>query len=156
MGLSQREKSLILIALVVFIPLLIFRFVFIPVNQQEKELSTKIQSLEAKIDKLNLLGQELMFLKKENQIKPVSLLKKTDSLLTKFQMKAKSKITLEEQPKGGQRLVLNLDEINLTELSRFIYKIEDSKPVIVIENIDIGLSYKDKKLFRVSMALTSS
>ena len=155
MELSQREKSLIVIALLVFIPLLFFRFAFVPIKQQEKELAAKIESLEDRIDKLNLLGQQLEFLTQENQAQPVSLIKKTDTLLIKYKLKARSKIALEEQPKGAQRLVLKLDEINLTELSKLIYKIEDSKPVIVIDNIDIGLSYKNKKLFRVSMALTS-
>jgi hypothetical protein len=155
MGLSQREKGLIFVALVIFIPLLMFRFVFVPIKQEEKSLAAKIESLVMKTDQINLLGQELLFLKRENRAKPVSLIKKIDSVLEQYQLKARSKIVLEEQPRGGQRLVLKLDEINLTELARLVYKIENSKPVILIDNIDINLSYKNKKLFRVSMALAS-
>jgi hypothetical protein len=155
MGLSQREKGLIFVALVIFIPLLMFRFVFVPIKQEEKSLAAKIESLVMKTDQINLLGQELLFLKRENRAKPFSLIKKIDSVLKQYQLKARSKIVLEEQPRGGQRLVLKLDEINLTELARLVYKIENSKPVILIDNIDINLSYKNKKLFRVSMALAS-
>ncbi len=155
MELSQREKTLIVIALLIFIPLLLFRFVILPVSQEEKNIGQQIESLLSKTEQIDLLGQELLYLKRGNRSKSVSLIKKTDSLLRMYSLKARSKIVLEDQPRGGQRLILKLDEINLTELSRLIYKIEDSKPVVIIDNIDLNRSYKNKKLFRVSMALTS-
>ena len=156
MGLSQREKSLIIAALVILVPLLLFRFILIPVKDRQQELAVKIESLKTKIDQANLLGQELVFLKRETKIKSASLSKKIDSLLRQNGLKSRSKITVEEQPRGGQRLILKLDEINLTEFSNLIYKIENSKPIIMIDNIDINTSYKNKKLLRPSMALISN
>jgi hypothetical protein len=155
MGLSQRERVLIVIAFVVLLPLLIFRFVILPINQHQQYLANSIESLKSKIEQTTLIGQELSYLKKTGLTRPISLSKKIDSILRQEDLKSRSRIQLEENPKGGQRLVLRVDEINLTELTQLIYKIENSKPVVMIDNIDIGNSYKNKKLFRVSMALIS-
>lgn len=155
MGLSQREKIMLAIAVSVFVPILLFRFVVQPVNRYQNHLVDGIESLKIKIEQTTLLGQEYRYLKRVTRTRPVSLSKKTDSILRQEELKSRSRIHLEENPKGGQRLVLKVDEINLTELTQLIYKIENSKPVIMIDNIDIGLSFKNKKLFRVSMALIS-
>ncbi len=155
MGLSQREKTLVVIAFVVLLPLLLYRFVFQPVTRHQQFLNKNIESLKEKIEQTTLLGQEYKYLKQATRTKPVSLSKKTDTILRQEELKSRSTIHLEENPKGGQRLVLKVDEINLTELTQLIYKIENSKPVVMIDNIDLGHSYKNKKLFRVSMALIS-
>ncbi len=156
MGFSQREKYLILLALLIFVPLLLFRFVFFPFSENQKSLTKKIDALEHKTKQISILGQEYNILRKETQVNTSSLTKKIDSILRQYRLKVRSKIVLEEQPKGGQRLIVKLDEIYLSELAKLVYRIENSKPIIMIENIDINPSYKNKKLFRVTLALASN
>lgn len=156
MSLSQREKLLILIGIVVLVPLMLYRFVFLPINNRQTELERDINRLQSVIEQVSLLGQERNHLKRVTRSRSISLSKRIDAILRQGDLKNRSRIVLEEQPKGGQRLILKLDEINLTELMRLIYDIEHSKPVMMIDNIDIGLSYKNKKLFRVSLALISN
>ncbi len=153
--LNQREKLWILLALVVFIPLLAVRFVLQPIQEYQKNQSDRILNMEEKIDQINLFGQELMYLKRENKTRSVSLNKKIDGMLRQLRLKPRSRTIVEENPDGGQRLILKLDEVNLTELANIIYKIENAKPGIIIENIEINPSYQNKKLFRVSSALSS-
>lgn len=155
MDLSQREKALLAIAITILLPLALYRFVLIPISDYQRELNRRIATLESNIEKANLLGQEIDFLKRNTDIRSTSLNRKMDSLLRQNGLLARSKLIVEDQPSGGQRLVLKLDEINLTELANIIYKIENSRPVLNIENIDINPSFKDKKLLRVSMAITS-
>ncbi len=155
MELSQREKLLAFIALAVLGPLLLVRFVFIPIQNYQVELSNKIVNMEKKLIQINTLGQELKHLKKETRSTSGSLSKIIDRILRQSKLKSKSVTIVGNQPKGGQRLVLKLEEINLTELCTIIYKIENNKPGILIENIDTNPSYKNKKLIHVSMALTS-
>ena len=155
MELTQRERLLILAAVAILGPLLIIRFVLFPIHEYQSNLTIKIEKLEKNIDQLNLLGQELRYLKREGRIKSISLSKKVDSILRQTNLKRRSRTVVEEQPAGGQRLVLKLDEINLTELANIVYRIEHNKPGIIIESIDINPSYQNKKLFRISLALIS-
>lgn len=156
MDLSQREKTLILIAVLILLPLMLFRFVLLPVSDKQHDLGSKIEVLTKKIDQANLLGQEYLYLIKETKLQSTSLSKKIETLLRQNDLKGRSKIVVEDQPNGGQRLILKLDEVNLSELSNIIFIIENSKPIIKIDNIDINPSYKSKKLLRISMALTSN
>lgn len=156
MGLSQREKILVFVAMAILIPLALFRFVLMPIQKRQQDLATGIVSLKNQITQAEVLGQEYRYLQKNTKTQSVSISKQIDSLLRRNRLKARSKITLEEKPGGGQRLVLKLDELNLTELTNIIYQIENSKPVVMIDNIDVNLSFKNKELLRVSMALTSN
>ncbi len=155
MQLTQREKLLILIATAILLPLIIIRFVLVPIHDYQTNLIVKIEKLEKNIDQLNLLGQELRYLKRDGRIKSISLSKKIDRILRQTNLKKRSRTIVEEQPAGGQRLILKLEEINLTELANLVYRIEHNKPGIIIESIDINPSYKNKKLFRISLALIS-
>ncbi|MBU2514466.1 hypothetical protein KJ966_24290 [bacterium] len=119
-------------------------------------MANRIDNLNHKTNQISLLGQEYNILKKETEVNTTSLTKKIDSILRQYRLKARSNIVLDEQPKGGQRLIVKLDEIYLTELAKLVYRIENSKPIIMIENIDINPSYKNKKLFRVALALASN
>jgi type II secretory pathway component PulM len=156
MSLNQRERTLLIVAIIILLPLLVFRFVLLPIKQHQDNLTTRIKTISRSIEQADLLGQELLFLRNVTRTNPVSLSKRVDSVLRQENLKARSRIALEEQPNGGQRLVLKLDEINLTELTTIIYQIENSKPVVMIDNIDIAASFKNKKLFRVSIALISN
>lgn len=156
MGLSQREKYLLILGLILFVPLLLFRFVFVPFNNSQKSLEEKTADLKEKTRKISMLGQEYNSLKRETRISSVSLTKRIDSILRQYRLKARSQIALEEHPKGGQKLKLTVDEIYLTELAKFIYRIENNKPVIMIDTIDIIPSYKNKKLFKVTLGLISN
>lgn len=155
MSLNQREKFLLVLAVVILLPLAIIRFILLPIQQKQDNLVAEITKTRHSIEQVDLLGQELQFLKTITRTNPVSLSKRVDSILRQEDLKAKSRIVLEEQPNGGQRLILKLDEINLTELTKVIYEIENSKPVVIVDNIDIASSFKNKKLFRVSIALAS-
>jgi hypothetical protein len=156
MELNQRERLLLICAIIILLPLMITKFVLIPIYDYQKESSVRIKKLEQKIDQIHLLGQELKYLKRGTRSRSISLSKRIDSILRLYKLKGKSRIVVEQNPDGGQRLVLKLDEINLTEMANVIYKIENAKPSIFIDNLDINKSYKNKKLFRLSFALTST
>jgi hypothetical protein len=156
MELNQREKFLLICAIVILFPLMIVKFILIPIYDYQKESSASTKKLEQKIDRIHLLGQELKHLKRGTRSRSISLSKRIDNVLRLYELKGRSRIVVEQSPDGGQRLVLKLDEINLTEMVNVIYKIENAKPSILIDNLDINKSYKNKKLFRLSFALTST
>ena len=155
MELNQRERILLFVAAVIFIPLLIFRFAVIPLHDYRQKQSTSIKSMENKIHQINQLGQELKHLElsRKNQTAPLS--RRIDSLLRRHQLKTRSSTIVDNNAVGWQRLVLKLDEINLTELVQLTYEIEDSNPVIAISSIEINPAFQNKKRFRLSFVLSS-
>lgn len=155
MKLDQREKLLLILAIAIFSPLIIFRYALQPIQEYQTKQVAKISTLKKKTNQINLLGQELAVLKRENKPQSISLGKRIDGMLRRSKLKSRSSTITEAQPGGGQRLILKLNELNLSELYQLLYKIENTKPGILIENIDISPSYQNKKLFRLSMALSS-
>ncbi len=153
--LNQREKILALLALCILLPLLCIKFVIVPLYNYQDKQSSRIVSTKKKIEQVNLLGQELSYLIRENKIQRISLSKRMDHILNRVKLKSKSKTLVAENPSGGYRLNLKIDEVNLTELTNLIFRIENSKPVILIDNIDINPAYRNKALFRISSVLSS-
>ncbi len=155
MELSQREKVLILIALVTLTPLLVFQFFIKPMDEHRNKQSVRIASMEKKNDRINMLGQELIYLKKGNRTRSASLSRRIDSILRQNMLNSRSGTNVKGQSDAGQKLILKLDEINLTELTNVVFRIENAKPGIIIESIDIVPAYQNKRLFRVTYVLSS-
>ena len=156
MNFNQREKLMLIGAIIILTPFLLYRFVLDPIRDYRNRQTSWIKNLESKEAQLHFLGQELKYLKRANQTHSASLNRRVDSILRIVKLKTRSRTVVETSPTGGgQRLVLKLDKTNLTELTRLIYRIENARPGILIENIDINPSYQNKKLFRISAALSS-
>ena len=155
MELNRREKAWILIALMIFLPLLFIRFALLPLNDYRQKQRLAISHLENKIRQINLLGQELRHLEKTRSIQSTSLSKRVDRILRHHQLKSRSGTIVDNITDGRQRLVLKLEEVNLTELINTLHGIEHTLPVIAIESIDINPAYQNKKRFRLSSALSS-
>jgi type II secretory pathway component PulM len=156
MNLNPREKLLLTGAILILTPLIIFQFVLNPIRDYQDRQSSWIKNLESKEAQLRLLGQELQYLNRANQTRSASLSRRVDAILRKVRLKTRSRTVVETSPPGGgQRLVLKLDKANLTELANLIYRIENAKPGILVENVDINPSYQNKNLFRISAALSS-
>ena len=155
MDLSQREKTWIIAALLIMLPLLFFRFVLSPLNDFSQGQQNAVSRMEEKIRQMDRFGQQLKHMERTRQDQSVSLSKRVDRLLKRQQLKARSRTIVDSSPDGRQRLVLKLEEVNLTELIKILYAIENATPVIAIKNIDINPAYKNKKRFRVSAAISS-
>ena len=156
MNLNQREKLMLIGAIFILTPFLLYQFVLAPIRDYQGRQSSWIKNLESKEAQLHFLGQELRYLKRANQTRSASLSRRVDIILRKVKLKTRSRTVVETSPTGGgQRLVLKLDKANLTELASLIYIIENAKPGILVENVDINPSYQNKNLFRISAALSS-
>lgn len=153
--LNQREKILVLLGAVILLPLIIYNFVFVTVQDSQDKLATKITSTERKIKKVDQLGQELLYYERRGGGRIPKLSMRIDKTLRNLQLKGNSRVRAGDTKKGGQHLVLTLTDINLTELTKLVYQIENSNPVILIENVDISPSYRNKKLLRVTITVAS-
>lgn len=153
MNLSSREKLLLLISLGVLLPLLIFNFLLLPVLDKQQQTKTGIINLKKNISQIEYLGEELKYYKRTQNKRSVSLNKRIDRILRQTNLKSKSQTSVEDRAKKGQKLILKLNELNLTELANIVHKIEHNKPVIIINNLEISHSFKDGELLRVNLTL---
>ena len=151
----KTEKVLLLFGIIILFPLIFFKYIHSPILNYQEHLSGNIIKINKKINQMNLLGQELRQLQKTSIGKSVPLNKRINSILHQTKLKAKSKIISAERPGDYQSLVVKLDQINMTEMLQFILHIEQTKPVILIQNIDISFSFQNEKLLKISMSLSS-
>lgn len=154
MELNRREKILLALAVLILVPLFTFRFGIIPLTQRQSNQGNEIAQLERSIKNIVLMGERARYLNSSSVSKDVSLSKRVDQTLKSLRVKTKSQITVEDSPgKEEQRLILKVNDINLTELVNLIFKLENAMPVILIESIEISQSFQNKGLFRMSSAL---
>jgi len=153
--IKPREKTLILLAIAIFIPLILFRFIIYPLQNTQTSQTQLLQQQRTRLNQIHLLGQQYEILMKDHQAQTLSLSKRTDAILNQLELKSQSRVIIEDTPGRGQRLVIKLEESYLKDLVELIYRIEDAKPVILIESLDIQPAFKNKRLLRVSMALSS-
>lgn len=152
---SKREKILAGIAISILLPLILYRLVVVPLETFQLKLERKNLGLEKKISKVELLGQEFRYYSKKRIQNNFSVNQRVDRIVNALQLRSRSNILVENNSREGtKKVILKVNDINLTELTQLIYKIENSKPIIVIENLDIGASFNNKRLFRTSFALS--
>ena len=153
--LSKREKILIVTTICILLPMLIYRIIIVTIQDYQGELVKHNIRLEQNIKAVNLLGQELKYYERLSQKKSQSLSKRLNYILKQANLKSKSRISVGDRPRSGQKLAMTLTDLNLNELVILIYKIEHSSPVILIDTFDLSPSYKSDKLFRINMSLSS-
>ena len=153
--LSKREKILIVTTICILLPMLIYRIIVVTIQDYQGDLVKHNIKLEQNIKTVNLLGQELKYYERLSQKKSQSLSKRLNYILKQANLKSKSRISVGDRPRSGQKLAMTLTDLNLNELVILIYKIEHSSPVILIDTFDLSPSYKSDKLFRINMSLSS-
>jgi type II secretory pathway component PulM len=155
MELSQREKLLLLVACVILLPLLGFRYIYLPIANQHQRTLQKISTLKAKNTRIGELGRKIKLLSHNSTRKPGEITGRINRLLKQQELKAKSTISMGTPPPTGQKLSLKLVDIDLSQLVRLVYKLEDEKPTLIIEKFELTPSFKSKKLLRVNINVVS-
>lgn len=155
MELTRREKTWMVVALMILLPLMFIRFVLFPLSDYSRRQSAAVIRLEEKIRQIDHMGQRLHHLERVRNNQTGSLSKRIDRLLRQHHLRTRSRTIVDTGSDGLQRLVLKLEEVNLTELTKILYAIENASPVIAIKNMELNRAFKNKRRFRVSAALSS-
>lgn len=154
-NLSKREKVLGLITAAILVPIVIYRFVLVPIDLFQLNLERKNIRLEKKAAKIEMMGQELHFYQNQRVGTRLTLNRMVDRLIRSLHLKSRSNILIENSAgQATKKLILRVNDINLTELAQLTYQIESSRPVISIDNLDIGISFTNKRLLRASYVLS--
>jgi len=155
MELTQREKAWLAIAILVLTPLLFVRWVLIPLNDYSRQQRIAVSRAESKIKEIEMMGQQLQHLERNRNMQTGLLSEQIERLLQQNQLRDRSRTIVDTGSDSQQRLVLKLDDVNLTELVKLLYAIENALPAIAIKNIEIDRAFTNKKRFRVSASLVS-
>ena len=143
------------ITICVLLPLLFYRLIIVTIQDYQGDLVKHNIKLEQNIKSVDRLGQELRYYERLSQRKVQSLSKRMNHILKQTKLKVKSRISVDDRPRTGQKLVLTLTDLNLNELVNLTYKIEHSSPVILIDSFDLSPTYKSDKRFKINMSLSS-
>lgn len=155
MILSQREKLLILL-LSVLVGLSIVYFSFSAILGYGDDLSRKIQRREVLLARAKVLSTSLS--RSGGRARPRKAFK--GSLIGYAERLAgqnalKDRIQLNRVPldksRGIEAIDIKLDQLSLDEAVGFVHAIENSRPVLVVDQMEITNSFRSKQLLRMSL-----
>lgn len=154
LDLNKREKILAVLTAGILIPLILYQLVIVQLHAYQKNLERKNTALEKKINAVEQLGEELSFYERKNFRRHTSLSRRVDQVLRSLKLKDKAGIVVKDQKAKVQTLILKLKDINLTDLTRLTYQLENARPVIAVDNFELTPSFNNKKLLRASYVLS--
>lgn len=155
MVLSQREKYLVLL-LGVLVALTVAYFALSAILGYGDDLGRKIQRREALLSRARVLTATVSRSTGRSRSK-----KKLNGSLIGYaeqlagQNNLKDRIQLNRVPmdksRGIEAIDIKLDQLSLDEAVGFIHTIENSKPALVVDQMEITTSFRSKELLRIRL-----
>ena len=154
MVLSRRDKMLIL-GLGVFIALLLVYFIADQLGGYRAGIEKKIGQHTAMLNKVKVLAAELGSSREiqRNPGKIISLIGHIEQLADKNALKERlqlNRVPLDKS-KGVEGVDIKLDQLNLDQIVSFLFLLENSKPQLVIDQLEIDPSFRQKDHLRLSL-----
>ncbi|MCH7479300.1 MAG: type II secretion system protein M [SAR324 cluster bacterium] len=158
MVLSRREK-LLLAALAILVVVAGLLFVSSRVNAYQSGLERRIFEARTLLTRVVTISEQLSL----QETAPrkggprLSLIGHLEQLAGRAAVKNRLQLNRipQEKTKGLEGLEVKLDELTLDEMIAFIYSVENSDPVLVLDQLDISPSFRDRDLLRVTMRVLS-
>lgn len=154
MTLSTREKQLIGLLVVVLVLGILFLGVQ-RVSAFNESVERRIAQQSAMLEQASVLSARLNRLARDERsnVRRASLIGHLEQLAGRTGLQ--SRIQLNPQAvTGGDNLEaadIRVDDLTLDELVQFIYLIEDSRPQVVIDRVDISPTFRGKRLLRLNL-----
>jgi hypothetical protein len=155
MVLSSREKLLILLLAVLAVGAIVYYALSSLVDYEDK-LSRNILRREATLTKAKVLKASLTGANGRSTRAGTlrgSLIGHIEQLAARNALK--DRIRLNRVPvdksRGVQAVDIKLDQLSLDETVGFIHAIEHSRPVLVVDQMEITSSFRSKQLLRLSL-----
>ena len=158
MVLSRREK-LLLAALAILVGVAGLLFVSTRVNTYRSDLERRIFEARTLLTRVVTISEKLS----RQEAAPRkggprrSLIGHLEQLAERAAVKNRLQLNRipQEKTKGLEGLEVKLDELTLDEMVSFIYSVENSDPVLVLDQLDISPSFRARDLLRVTMRVLS-
>lgn len=155
MVLSRREKLLVGI-LAGLAALTILYFLVAQMRGWEQQLQKDISRQQFLLDKARILaaGLEKTAAKPRSRNKPKrSLIGYIERLAAQNALKDRVQLNRVaiDKSKGVEGIDIKLNNLTLDEMVKFLYEIENSKPPLVVDKVDISQSFRAKKKLRLTL-----
>jgi hypothetical protein len=154
MTLSTREKQLIgLLAIVLLLAVLFLGVQRVAAFNESVE--RRIAQQAAMLEQASVLSARLSRISREERtnVRRASLIGHLEQLSGRTGLQ--NRVQLNPQTvTGGDNLEaadIRVDDLTLDELVQFIYLIEDSRPQLVIDRVDISPTFRGKQLLRLNL-----
>jgi len=154
MVLSRREKMLIA-GLGALVALLMIYFVISQFRGYRENLERTITQHTAMLNKAKVLSSDLAVQKRNpaTKAKIASLIGHIEKLAEKNALKERlqmNRVPLDKN-KGVEGVDIKLDQLNLDQVVSFLYLLENSRPQLVIDQLEIDPSFREKNHLRISL-----
>ena len=154
--LSNREKALIA-ALVGLLLVLGLYFVGKGLRGHLQDLESRVRAQEAMLQRAAALTTELQRLQSPLGNRPLRqqrpLISYVEELADRVGVRDRIQLNLipTDARSGVQGLDIKLERLSLDELVQFLYTLENADQRLVIDQLDLSPSFRDKDLLRLSM-----
>ena len=153
--LNDRERRLVLIAILILGPLLLIRGLILPILHQQSEFTVKTKQLTSQIKKTQLLGQELLVRQRSPVSTDLGLNTRVARVLQQTNITAKSSSTSQGADGAVERILIQLDNLTLTETTLVIYQLEHLRPKVSINTLDLQNSFQNPKRLKLNLVVSS-
>ena len=132
----------------------LFYLIVVGIGSYESGLAKRVADIKAKFQKVELVTTELARLKK----RPTSI-KRNQPLIGYIEqiagtIRLKDRIQLNLIPQEKQDIEaveIKVDQLTLDEMMGLIYALENSKPKMVIDHMELNHSFKGRDLLRIRL-----
>jgi len=156
MVLSTREKLLIAVLAVLLLSLGLWSGLR-NLRGNLTELRSRVVVREAMLQKASLLNSELARMQapptRRQTAQPRSLIGFVEQLADKVGVRDRIQLNLiqRETKSGLQGIDIKAERLSLDEMVNLLYTLEDSDYRLIIDQLDLSPSFRDKDLLRLSM-----
>ena len=150
MELSPRERNLLILGGGILLPILLLRFLLIPLIDYKENLTKEIGKREQEIVKIRKIGEELFYFRsKQGGGARVPFAQQLDRILTEAQLKKRAS----QSTRSGGGASLQLEGVTLAEATYFIYQLEASRPPLDIQSLEMKPSLQNNKMLQLQLVL---
>ena len=154
MNLSTREKRLLLLMVVVLSATVIF-FGLQQVVDYQASVERRITQRTRQLDQAITLAAQLQLLSrtKARTTRRRSLIGHLEQLSSRVALRDRIQLNPQATSSSSnfEAVDIRLDDLTLDELIRFTFVVEDSRPALVVDRLDVSPAFRSNKLLRVTM-----
>jgi len=152
--LNEREQKLALLAVLILGPILLLRGVLFPLLDWRASYEAQETRLTQQVRQVRLLGQELQILQRSTPQRSAGLGAQVAQVLRKTGVTGRASSTSQGAEGEVQRILIQVDQLTLTETSALIYQLEHLRPAAHILTLDIQKSFQDTKRLKLNLVVS--
>lgn len=153
--LNPRERRLALAALVILGPLLLLRLVVFPLVDLKSGYQSDAKRLAHEVERIHRLGQEFRLLGSNAPRQVQGLGPRISGVLRSQGVLERASLNSQNAQGRSQSLLVQIDQLTLTEAMKVIYQTEHLRPAVAVETLDLQRSFQNAERLKLSLVVSA-